>query len=332
MKFYFLATFAMASAVCADSRSSFFIETDTVSSFLRPDSCDHLSETISGSSFQNDDVVQLHPSEEVAASNEAEQKGEALVFEAPKESWWSYGKRMAWGAADVAYQYLRSNRLTGAESGSCQSWTSLAKLKGIEANWRVDNRQQFLLGKNGESVISTQVCDDIISKGKGYEWLGLKGALEKASKIQIQTIAQKVYLPLNLHLTNYVSIEKIMHRVTMEVVYGETGTATSVKILDPQTVLSGEYLSDARALCENAFAGLNKEITAEYAAVGIQLPGTGNCQKMAAYIAVALGEGQPVEGLTLNKANAFCTQLHNAASSERASSKSWLGGWCPRLW
>ncbi|MDP3641028.1 MAG: hypothetical protein Q8R43_01155, partial [Alphaproteobacteria bacterium] len=189
MRFYFIATFAMLSVLCADSRSSLFIETEaeteTVNSFLRTNGCDYLPEARSQSSHQNEDVTQLDPLKEEAVSNEAEQMGEALAAEVPKESWWSYGKRMACGAADIAYQYLRANRLVGVESGSCQSWTSLAKLKDIEANWRVNSKQQFLLGKNGESVISTQVCDDVISEG--YESLGLKGALEKANMIQRQT-------------------------------------------------------------------------------------------------------------------------------------------------
>lgn len=157
--------------------------------------------------------------------------------------------------------------------------------------------------------------------------------LVKANKIQKQTNASKVYLPLNLYLTNYLSDEHIMHRVTVEVVYDKDGIATSVKILDPQTSLSGSYLSNARALCEEAFKGLN--IETKYTSVGLQLPGTGNCQKMAAYIAIALGEGKTVEDLTLNKANAFCTQLHNTTiskmnSSPSKSSRFW--GSFPRLW
>ncbi|MDP3640817.1 MAG: hypothetical protein Q8R43_00030, partial [Alphaproteobacteria bacterium] len=124
-----------------------------------------------------------------------------------------------------------------------------------------------------------------------------------------------------------------MHRVTMEVVYNEVGAKTSIKILDPQLALSGCYLSNAEALCEEAFKGLKqKNLITEYTPVGIQLPGTGNCQKMAAYIAVALGEGQTVEDLSLNKANAFSTQLHNTAIPKMSSfSKSGFWRSFPRL-
>jgi hypothetical protein len=316
MRFYFLATvaaFSIVSVVRADSSRSFFIEadTDTVSSYLGADGCDYLSEAVPQSSYQSEDVAVPNPLQEAAVSNEAEQIGEAFVAgEAPKESWWSYGKRMALGAADVAYQYLRANRLTGVESGSCQSWTSLTKLKDIEASWSVNSKLQFLLAKNGKSVVSTQVCDDVISEE--YEWLGLKGALKKANKIQSQTNVRKVFLPLNLNLTNYVSDEKIMHRVAMEVLYNETGIATSVKILDPQLGLSGSYFSNAKELCEEAFSGLSDEINSEYVAVGIQLPGTGNCQKMAAYVATELAKGKTVNDLTIEKANAFCSDLHTA--------------------
>ncbi|QOL19897.1 hypothetical protein [Candidatus Bodocaedibacter vickermanii] len=329
MRLCLLASIATLSVVFADSQSSFLIETDTVSSFLRPDTCDHFSEAVMPhASYQNEDVAQLHPLEEAAAV-ETEQMSKSLITNPPKESWWAYSKRLAWRVGGVAYQYLRSNRLTGVESGSCQSWTSLTKLKNIGENWRVNSKQHFLLGKNGESVISTPPQIETLSMG--FESATLRGMLKQANTLQRETKTQKVYLPLNLYLTNYVSGEKIIHRVTLEAVYNDAGIATSVKILDPQTALSGGYLSDARALCEEAFAGLkSKNLTTEYNPVGIQMPGTGNCQKMAAYIAVALGEGQAVEDLTLNKANTFCTELHVA--SEKSSSKSSFLGSFPRLW
>ncbi len=236
---------------------------------------------------------------------------------------------MASGTLDVAYQYLRSNRWMGVESGSCQSWSTLTKLDNLKTNWTVNSKQQLLLENNSQSVISMQACDDVISQG--YEGLGLKGALAKASKIQKQSNVKKVYLPLNLQLMNYVSGEHIMHRVTMETIYDDSGSLSSVRILDSQMGLSGCYLSNASLLCEEAFNKLklkDSNVSVEYRPVGIQLPGTGNCQKMAAYIAVALGEGEKVDDLTLNKANSFCTQMHNAAeSSSKAKPKSWYGGW-----
>jgi hypothetical protein len=125
-----------------------------------------------------------------------------------------------------------------------------------------------------------------------------------------------------------------MHRVTLETQYDKEGSLRSVKILDPQTALSGVYLSDASALCEAAFTELKKtesRVATEYIAAGIQLPMTGNCQKMAAYIAVVLGEGTSIEELTLKEANAFCTKLHNTDTATSKSTK-WLGGWLPKLW
>lgn len=120
----------------------------------------------------------------------------------------------------------------------------------------------------------------------------------------------------------------------METVYDDSGSLSSVRILDPQMALSGVYLSNAGALCEEAFKELKLKsisVETEYTPVGTQLPGTGSCQKIAAYIAVELGEGKKVENLSLNKANTFCTQLHNA-SETTSTSKSWLGGWIPKLW
>lgn len=131
----------MISVVCADSRSMFFMETDTYDLF---------SQTLTGSSCQKDSVTSTHSSEKVAVSDGAEQRREALFVDVPKESWWSYGKRMAWGSVDVAYQYLRSNRFNGVESGSSPSWTSLEKLKDTQKHWHVNSKQHFLIGKTAK--------------------------------------------------------------------------------------------------------------------------------------------------------------------------------------
>lgn len=338
MRLYILAmSCAMVSFVCARSETSFVKTLDGVD-FERVNSTSSFVSEDRGSSFLHSNFAQQveHEVASVAQSVVATDRAAVVDSVSPAvttEGWWSYGKRMTAVTYDVAYQYIRSNRWRGVESGSCQSWSTLTKLDNLKTNWTVNSKQQLLLENNNQSVISMQTCDDVISQG--YEGLGLKGALEKASKIQKQSNVKKVYLPLNLQLMNYVSGEQIMHRVTMETIYDDSGSLSSVRILDSQMALSGCYLSNASLLCEEAFNKLkliDSNVSVEYRPVGIQLPGTGNCQKMAAYMAVALGEGEKVEDLTLNKANSFCTQMHNAAeasSKAKSESTSWFGGWMP---
>ena len=351
MKFNILAmSCATMSVVCALSETSFVEILDGVdceqekstSSFVFED------QVTSTSSFISDSFPSLSQStdqdEEPAASDKQSVVAtdrpagvDSVTPEVTAESWWSYGKRMACRPLDVAYQYLRSNRWAGVESGSAQSWSALTKLDNLKANWTVNSKQQLLIANNNESVISMQASGELITEE--YAGQMLKGALAKASKIQKKCNARKVYLPLSLNLKNYVSGDDIRHRVTMETIYDDSGSLSSVRILDPQTKLSGCYFSNTSLICEEAFKALKLEdsnISVEYRPVGIQLPGTGNCQKMAAYMAVALGEGEKVEDLTLNKANSFSTQMHNAAEASSKAKpnpnpKPWFGGWMPRL-
>lgn len=205
MRLYLLATFVAMSVVYADSESSFLIEASSVDEPLLPDRCEHLLADVPGAYCQDGKIIYSDPSKVVKKQELVSTTAADVVKEIAetKESWWSYGKRLASGAMDVAYQYLRANRVNGPESGSCQSWTSLTTLPELKGNWGVNSKQNLLVEKDGKSVISMRVCDDLLSEG--YEGLGLMGAIEKADKIQKQTKVKNVYLPLNLNLTNYVS-------------------------------------------------------------------------------------------------------------------------------
>lgn len=223
---------------------------------------------------------------------------------------------------DVAYQMFVSNRYFGFESGSCQSWATLLKAEPLlnQFSSTLVKGTTVLLSKSGKSLVSTKNSEDALSIG--WEALVLDSILKKAAALQEGSNVEKVYLPFNLHLTNTLTSDQIMHRVTLEAGYNGHNLK-SVRIIDPQTALGGGYLSNANALCKKAFKELNTVVSAEYVAAGIQMPGTGNCQKMAAYIAIESAEGKEVSDLSIRGANAFCSTVH-AANKEPSKASTWV--------
>lgn len=224
------------------------------------------------------------------------------------ESWLSCCRRGVSSLKDVAYQLLVSNRFFGFESGSCQSWATLLNVKLVQDQFinTTFHHTKTLLNKDRKSLISTKTCAHLLSEG--WEYAVLKSALDTAAKLQHASGVEEVYLPFNLYLTNALTGEPIMHRVILEAKYNDSDLK-SVRIIDPQTALSGEYLSNAKTLCEKAFLGLSSDVVTKYVAAGVQMPGTGNCQKMAACIAVESAEGKEVSDLSIREANAFCTTV-----------------------
>ncbi len=218
---------------------------------------------------------------------------------------------------DASTQIFRSNRLLGAECGSCSSWFALNRLP--HENWKKSSNT--LVHKGGSAAISFEMC------------MSVKDAIIFSKKLNESTKAQVTYMPLIMQLTNRITRQKILHHTTIEIKFDEKGVEDSIRIIDPQTWLSGVCLSNAQQLSDDAFSELKRngefQGSMEYVPAGIQLPLTGNCQKLSAFLALNLGEGKKLSSLSLASANNFCTALHNSCHPQPAR-KGWFS-WVPKV-
>lgn len=302
------------------------------------DSLVHFNEKVTDTNVSEHTKMMVSQTRDIATQT-VEGLGENRDSVGFTKQWLGWGIQAAKFLYDGAYQFYKSNRFFGEESGTCQSWTTLKALPEIKKGWKTQKigHAEILVSQHNASVISLGPCDSMLMKGS--EAYALQNLLMEAKKIRNRTDAEKVYLPLNFMLTNKVSGSQIMHRTAVEVVYDKNGAVRTLTVVDPQTSLSGKYLSNAQELVLEAAAALKADGfkgSIEYTAANIQLPGTGNCQKLAAYAAVRMSESGSVADLSMGDANSFCTRLHEAnqtkAESAKPASEGFLSRWLPKLW
>jgi hypothetical protein len=219
---------------------------------------------------------------------------------------------------DASTQIFRSNRLLGAECGSCSSWFALNRLP--HENWKKGSNT--LVHNNGNAAISFEMCMDV------------KDAIILARKLNLSTKAEVTCMPFIMQLTNRITQQKILHHTTIEIKFNEKGVEDSLRVIDPQTWLGGACLSNAQQLSNDAFSELKRngefQGSVEYVPAGIQLPLTGNCQKLSAFLALNLSEGKKLSSLSMTSANNFCTALHNSCHPQ-PEKKGWFS-WVPKVW
>jgi hypothetical protein len=211
-------------------------------------------------------------------------------------------------------QIFKSNRLFGPESGSCQSWDALKAdstlYNGFMRN--VEETAPYMPAK-----IYYQSKDAIIACGTVHH---VSDGLLEATRLRNGNQAIKtICMPYHMQLTNKVTNAEIGHSLTLELKY-DGKILTGIHIIDPQTNISTRAFSNAEEIGKEALLDVgNPSLQAhlKFISAGIQVPLTGNCQKLALYMALQSCQSHnalDVNTLSINKANDFCTKLHMANS------------------
>lgn len=219
------------------------------------------------------------------------------------------------------YQILVSNRWFGPQSGSCQTFNSILKSPVYNDE---KNKIKVVIGEKYKEEILLLNLNKQENKLIGLDaghcgWNSVADAFKTANEIQKITNAKTVCLPLNVQLTN-IATQQIIHRVLFAAHY-DVPHKISISVLDPQTALSANYLSNTQSIFEKQFKQLPNCVEKDFIATGLQFPFTGNCQKLSLYMAVQTCESKI---FNISEGNSFCTILHNLNHSQKNKQTSLL--------